>query len=322
MRALLLALCLLAGTSRASAPAGIVNYWTMDSTADDYFGGTALTVNGTVPYDSTGAPTGSATWAGPFADANYYSAPFGNYPTATGSVAFAIRTPGNFKQAWRVGNAGWGRYHGFLWFGGQFYFQYFDAGGVQRNLVYTVSNNTTYYVICNWNASAVQLWVGTTKANVEMRAQNTTDVRDAFTPAEWRIGRDQNAGTAWDGFIGQFWLSNHALTAFPSVPSGATPSGEHSPYLRQMLKLRLRPNWSLLNILFAPPAVQALPSNSPRVREFNKASFDKVEATAYRKRILLLTPTPTATAEAKKSVIGTPTPTPTATATPTPSIKR
>lgn len=202
------------------AAVGTVDYWTLDNTHTATYG-TDLTVNGTVPYSTTGAPTGSTYWAGVFpTDADYFVAPHADYPTDTGSVAFALRTTGVFVSAWRCYSAGAVRYHGVTWFGGQLYFQYHDSGGTQRNLLYTIANNTTYYIVVNWSATSVQLWGGTDKNNLSLRAENTTNQRGTFTPGAWRIGRSNDAG-AWSGYIGQFRLLNQVVTTWPTDSSGA-----------------------------------------------------------------------------------------------------
>jgi hypothetical protein len=86
--------------------------------------------------------------------------------------------------------------------------------------------------------------------------------------------------------------------------SAATPS-EHTIYLRQMLKLRLRPNMSLMPFL-VPSSLPALPSNSDFSRRLNKTTFQRVESIAVVTRTARGTRTPTPVARVMPTATRTP----------------
>lgn len=321
MKFLLLSLCLLAGGIHAAPAAGTWGYWTLDNTLGEAFGGTSLTDNGTTPFatGTTPAPPSPNTyWAGPFTDTNYLNGPVSGFPQAEGSIAYTLSSDGGFKCPWIVGIDQNNRING-LTFGGSLYVQYMDDGTVERSITYAISNNTLYYVIVNWSATAVQLWVGTTPENIALRGENTTNVRKLYTPTLFRIGRAIPTGQNWGGYIGQFRVSNVTRTTWPVDTSG-TVDDALSPYQWNINTPKMFPQilQQLLWLLTLPKSLPALEQDSRPVATAvavqaarSRELYIAKEALAGR-MTRTVTPTPRPTARPG-------TPTPTATVTPTPN---
>lgn len=289
-------------------------YWTLDNTNAAACGATALTVQGTVPYatgTSPSPPSPNTYWAGPFSTSNYYNGPYTDFPLTTGNVCVALSSAGGFECPWIIYKDASNRING-LTFGGNLYLQYTDSGGVERNLTYAISNNTLYYVIYNWSASSVSLWVGTTTANITKRAENTTNVRGTYTPVALLVGR-QTGGIPWTGYLGQFRISSGNRTTWPEDPTATptwtrtvtpTPTFTATPTVTPTATPTATPTWTPTGT--PTSTLSGTPTNTPVFT----ATITKTS-----------TPTPTYTATPTATKTATPTPTytrtPRASATPT-----